>query len=659
MKHYYSLIFLFTLFFTSQTLFAQNGLCSEIEPLCLTNNTIIFPNCFDGNGDCTEAAEVGPDYGCLGSLPFPTWQYIAVNQSGDLEFLITQNIAFNNDENPISSALDVDFIVWGPFGENDALCDYNNLSTDDIVDCSFSVQAEESMTILNAIAGERYVVLITNFSELQGFIKIEQTGGTGATVCTTSTDTTFVACEGDTLGLQASVQNAVNYQWLLFDGNDFVIIPNETTAFLDVTQDGLYRVSYTLSDNTIVDEDLTVIFNSTPALVAPSDYVICDDENNDGIAEFMLSLKDAEITNGDTNLVITYFETEADAFANVAPLFDLYTNVAAFTQTLYARGENTLTGCFAVVPLELIVVDSPVIVNDINNIEIDDPDNDGFEIVDLTINEAQILGAQDPTDFVITYHFTMAQAILNANPIVAPTTFTNITNPQVIFVRLENVNTECFAVGDFLIILSSNSTDSDSDGIPDDDEDLNGNGDLEDDDTDEDSIPNYLDNDDDGDSVNTIIEIQGEGAGIVPQDFIDTDDDMIENYLDNDDDGDTILTIDEDYNNNGSPLDDDINMNGIPDFLDPDVALSVTDITFTDLSIYPNPTRDILQIVSPSFTQDTSIRVYDIHGREIGKYTLDSVSNTVEVDLSNVASGIYFVYVTSGKKSITRQVIKQ
>ncbi|MFT5892706.1 MAG: hypothetical protein ACI9Y7_002818, partial [Dokdonia sp.] len=301
----------------------------------------------------------------------------------------------------------------------------------------------------------------------------------------------------------------------------------------------------------------------------------------------------------------------------------------------------------------------PTIIDDIPNLVLDDIDNDGFEVFDLTINEAQILGTQDSTDFVLTYHTTLDDVLNNTNPIVTPMAYTNTQNPQTIFVRLENIVNGCFAIGDFLLILSSTFTDSDGDGIPNIEEDLNGNGDLDDDDTDEDDIPNYLDEDDDGDSVNTSIEIEGIGAGFAPQDFIDTDNDLIENYLDNDDDGDTIPTIHEDYNNNGSPLDDDLNDNGIPDFLDSDVALSVSEEAFIDLEVYPNPTQDMVRMSSSSFTQETSATLYSIQGKRIATYTPDVSGQTIRIDLSTQANGIYFVHIQSGDQQVTKQLIKK
>ena len=652
MKQHYSFLLFCIILFSSQASIAQNGLCADIQRLCLTNDTALFSNCFNGSSDCEMFAEVGPDYGCLQSQPFPTWQYIEVSEPGGLEFSIVQNTEFNSDGNPIGTALDVDFIVWGPFPADADLCDYDSLSNTNIVDCSFSAAAAENVSIPSTQVGERYVLLITNFTQLQGFIRVTKTGGNGEVVCPTE------SCEGDEVSIQATMTDGMDYQWEVFDGNDYVIIPDETTPFLTVTESGLYRIEY-IFDSTTILEEYNVNFNPIPTIVTPSDYIICDDEGNDGIAEFTLSLKDDEITNGDASLIVTYYETEADAFADILALPDLYTNTVPFLQTIYARAENVNTGCFDVAPLNLVVDDSPIIIDPINDLVLDDVGNDGVEVFNLTVNEAQIIGAQDPADLILTYHTTLDDAINSTNPIANPTAYTNIQNPQLIFVRLENVTNGCFAIGDFLLSLTSGFNDSDGDGIPDIDEDLNENGNVDDDDTDGDTIPNYLDVDDDGDSVDTSIEIAGIGAGAAPQDFIDTDGDLIENYLDDDDDGDTIPTINEDYNNNGSPLDDDLNNNDLPDFLDPDVALSIAEDVFVDLQLYPNPTQDIVHISSSSFTQKTTIILYTIEGRRVANYTIDITTQDITIDLSEMASGIYFAHIQSGERQVVKRIMKK
>ena len=106
--------------------------------------------------------------------------------------------------------------------------------------------------------------------------------------------------------------------------------------------------------------------------------------------------------------------------------------------------------------------------------------------------------------------------------------------------------------------------DTDADSIADINEDLNGNGDLSDDDSDGDGVPNYLDEDDDNDTVLTLTEV---GASQTVNG--DTDGDGIPNHLDIDDDGDGYLTIEEDTNGDNDLLNDDSDGDGILDYLDP------------------------------------------------------------------------------------------
>ena len=198
--------------------------------------------------------------------------------------------------------------------------------------------------------------------------------------------------------------------------------------------------------------------------------------------------------------------------------------------------------------------------------------------------------------------------------------------------------------------------DSDNDGISDSDEDLNTNGDLNDDDTDEDDIPNYLDDDDDGDGVDTLTEITGIGAGLQSFAFIDTDEDLIENYLDDDDDGDGVLTIDEDYNNNGSPLDDDTDNSGVPDFLESNISLSIEDNKLSEVSVFPNPSSGIFNL--NGITVDTiNVKVITIYGKTLKSFTFNK--HRTSINLSNLPSALYFLQLeVNGYKRVQKIVIK-
>lgn len=109
--------------------------------------------------------------------------------------------------------------------------------------------------------------------------------------------------------------------------------------------------------------------------------------------------------------------------------------------------------------------------------------------------------------------------------------------------------------------------DHDHDGVPSYLEDLNNDGEVFDDDTDANKFPNYLDGDDDGDTLLTKDEDANQNGNIFDDD---TDGDGIVNYLDDDDDGDGKLTKNEDANHNGDVTDDDTDGDGIANYLDSD-----------------------------------------------------------------------------------------
>jgi len=87
-------------------------------------------------------------------------------------------------------------------------------------------------------------------------------------------------------------------------------------------------------------------------------------------------------------------------------------------------------------------------------------------------------------------------------------------------------------------------------------------------DLDLDGLPNYYDQDDDGDNVYTLTEL-----GEDPENPQDTDGDGIPDYLDEDDDGDGVLTRYEVSNDEDLDPTDDITDETVgPDYLNPDVS---------------------------------------------------------------------------------------
>ena len=112
-------------------------------------------------------AQPGPSYGCLGSTPNPAWYYLQISSSGSFSILIAgQTIS------PVGPGQDVDFICWGPFNSLAGVC--NSLTAGNTVDCSYSASFTETLHIASGVAGQYYMVLITNYANVTQNIVFNQ-----------------------------------------------------------------------------------------------------------------------------------------------------------------------------------------------------------------------------------------------------------------------------------------------------------------------------------------------------------------------------------------------------------------------------------------------------------------------------------------------------
>ncbi len=182
----------------------------------------------------------------------------------------------------------------------------------------------------------------------------------------------------------------------------------------------------------------------------PEPIEICDDDN-DGFAEFDMTVRTVDITNGESDVVITYHETLEDAEMGDNALSSPYTNIVPGSQMIYVRSQSTLTGCYRLTlnTLELIVVPSPEVPTALDPIIVCDDGPDGFTQFDLTVRDGDILGSQNPADVILTHHVSAADAESGDDPIINVGNYTNISNPQTIYVRLYDPTTECYDTGEF------------------------------------------------------------------------------------------------------------------------------------------------------------------------------------------------------------------
>lgn len=201
-----------------------------------------------------------------------------------------------------------------------------------------------------------------------------------------------------------------------------------------------------------------LIVNTLNIQTFANEMIVCDNGQS-GFAVFDLTVNDIQFTQNQQDLSVSYFETHQNASGNInaIPNPTEYINILPYSQAIYVRVEDAVTGCFVATAnmiLYLNVADSssPVILTPL---EACDADNDGFGMFNLSEKDAEILALQNSpiTDCLISYHETLADAEFATNALA--NTYYNITNPQTIFVRVQNYFGGCYSVSNLDLILDT------------------------------------------------------------------------------------------------------------------------------------------------------------------------------------------------------------
>lgn len=297
MKLLYKIIFLLSISLT----FAQSPDCATASAMCSGqggpyNNT--HPGTPGGNqagyGPITACGSSGShgNNGSLGSSPRPAWFTYQIGQSGPIELNLQQFDASG-------TGIDVDFALWGPFATNNLSSICSSLSgfpgstytgPCNLVDASYNSTYNETIHIPNAITGQIYLLLVTNFrsdpNQGQGTYTINQVNVTPSSgtiscdvvcgvnlgpdriLCGAATDVTLTAAF-----LQAPTQSGSPiYSWYLGGVFQYTTPTNTTT----VSQNGTWSVSVTrpgcsdiATDDVVVNIIGSVPFNDLGPINAP------------------------------------------------------------------------------------------------------------------------------------------------------------------------------------------------------------------------------------------------------------------------------------------------------------------------------------------------------------------------------------------------------
>src|SRR6218665_86078 len=198
-----------------------------------------------------------------------------------------------------------------------------------------------------------------------------------------------------------------------------------------------------------------LVVSSTPTASVPNPLFICDDASNDGIGLFNLNDRRTQITgqNG-TQFTVTYHLNQNDADSGLAQLPANYQNIDN-PQTLVARVQNNQNrNCFSTASIQIGVNKMPTAFLPQDLKECDDYSNDGKAFFDLSQQTPAILGSQSTADYSVSYHSTLADANSASNGLSL--NYTNTTNPQTVYARIENkVSQTCFAITSFTLFVEA------------------------------------------------------------------------------------------------------------------------------------------------------------------------------------------------------------
>lgn len=221
--------------------------CSQANSLCNSLGAV-FQN-------TTNMSSTGT-YGCLNTSPNQTWFYLPVSQAGTINLLIQQS----TDPNVAMANLDADYVVFGPFSNPVTPCN-SQLTPNYIVSCSYSSAATENAVIPNAQPGQFYLLMVTNFSNQSGFIKIsEMSGSTGAIDCSGLRLNAFLDVNNN--GTQDNGEQNFPLGQFTYEINNSgnihnVVSPTGYYNIYDTNGNNSYDISYAIDSNYVTSYGIT------------------------------------------------------------------------------------------------------------------------------------------------------------------------------------------------------------------------------------------------------------------------------------------------------------------------------------------------------------------------------------------------------------------
>ena len=240
---------------TPQT--ASFGVCITVPSTCANSESICGLTNYNNT---TGAPSIGA-IGCLNTTPNSTFFNIKIAETGPVNLLITQSTIGSTLPN-----LDVDYTAWGPFTSLDSACSFigssqpfaapgiGGVPPTNTTGCSYSSSATETLNITNAVAGQYYIILVTNFSNQVGYINVSQSNtndvGAGSIDCSGVLLKAFI--DSNSNGTQDSGEpnfplGQFHYEINNTGNQHAITAPSGSYMLYDQIPDHIYNLSYSIN----------------------------------------------------------------------------------------------------------------------------------------------------------------------------------------------------------------------------------------------------------------------------------------------------------------------------------------------------------------------------------------------------------------------------
>lgn len=293
------------------------------------------------------------------------------------------------------------------------------------------------------------------------FIQAGSFSGVGSSLPDFTLDSGNPGCGNNNVDLDTGITDpTATFQWFKEDTanpmNPPILIPGATGVFYSVPPTGAFggNGKYIVvinfgSQSCSAEDDSVVEFVNQPFIAdIPQNIEECETDGNQ-IETFDLTINTPLVLGTQTDVQIEYF----DGLGNVIPVPSNYTNATSPETITIRLSNNNSTNGFGTCP-----VDASFVIGVFNAAEAfsftyilcdndDDGDDTNGEVeFNLPSIDTDVLGAQDPLQFSVTYHLTFTDADTDVSPL--PNLYTNTTaNSQDIFARVQNNNAlECYAI---------------------------------------------------------------------------------------------------------------------------------------------------------------------------------------------------------------------